>query len=83
MALFAVTDTGCGIAPEKQGKIFHRFEKLDENVQGSGLGLSICQLIVERYNNEIWIGTEYKDGSRFVFTHPIPNTTPNNKEAEL
>lgn len=83
MALFAVTDTGCGIAPEKQGKIFHRFEKLDENVQGSGLGLSICQLIVERFGGEIWIDTEYKDGSRFVFTHPIPNTTPNNKEAEL
>ena len=94
MALFAVTltgnhfiirisDTGCGIAPEKQGKIFHRFEQLDENVQGSGLGLSICQLIVERFGGEIWIDTEYKDGSRFVFTHPIPNTTPNNKEAEL
>lgn len=82
MALFSVTDTGCGIAPEKQDKIFNRFEKLDENAQGSGLGLSICQLIVEHFGGKIWIDTDYKDGSRFVFTHPIQPTTINNKEKE-
>lgn len=70
-AIFSVTDTGCGIAPEKQGQIFNRFEKLNENAQGSGLGLSICQLIVERFGGKIWIDSEYKDGSRFFFTHPI------------
>lgn len=41
-ALFSVTDTGCGIPPEKQHLIFERFEKLNDFVQGSGLGLSIC-----------------------------------------
>ena len=46
-ALFSVTDTGCGIPPEKQHLIFERFEKLNDFVQGSGLGLSICQLIVK------------------------------------
>ena len=71
VALFAVSDTGCGIAPEKQGAIFNRFEKLNENAQGSGLGLSICQLIVERFGGKIWIDPEYKNGSRFLFTHPI------------
>lgn len=71
MALFSVTDTGCGIAPEKQCTIFNRFEKLNENAQGSGLGLSICQLIVEHSGGRIWIDAEYKDGCRFVFTHPI------------
>lgn len=71
MAHFSVSDTGCGIAPEKQDKIFNRFEKLDENAQGSGLGLSICQLIVERFGGNIWIDKEYQNGSRFVFTHPI------------
>lgn len=71
LALFTVTDTGCGIALEKQSKIFNRFEKLNENAQGSGLGLSICQLIVEHFGGKIWIDTEYKDGCRFVFTHPI------------
>lgn len=71
IALFSVTDTGCGIALEKQSKIFNRFEKLDEKAQGSGLGLSICQLIVEHFGGKIWIDTEYKTGSRFIFTHPI------------
>lgn len=71
IVLFAVTDTGCGIAPEKQGQIFNRFEKLNENAQGSGLGLSICQLIVERFGGKIWIDSEYVGGSRFLFTHPI------------
>ena len=78
MTVFSVTDTGCGIAPEKQGQIFNRFEKLNENAQGSGLGLSICQLIVERFGGRIWIDPEYKDGSRFLFTHPIHST--NRKE---
>ena len=71
----AVSDTGCGIAPEKQGAIFNRFEKLNENAQGSGLGLSICQLIVERFGGKIWIDPEYKNGSRFLFTHPIVSTS--------
>lgn len=70
-ALFSVTDTGCGIAPEKQETIFNRFEKLNENAQGSGLGLSICQLIVEHFGGKIWIDPEYQSGSRFLFTHPI------------
>ncbi len=81
MALFSVTDTGCGIAPEKQSKIFNRFEKLDENAQGSGLGLSICQLIVEHLGGKIWIDTEYKNGCRFLFTHPLHSNTQN-KEVE-
>ena len=38
MALFTVTDTGCGIPPEKQNQIFNRFEKLNEGAQGTGLG---------------------------------------------
>lgn len=75
VALFAVSDTGCDIAPEKQGAIFNRFEKLNENAQGSGLGLSICQLIVERFGGKIWIDPEYKNGSRFLFTHPIVSTS--------
>lgn len=74
MALFSVTDTGCGIPKEKQASIFQRFEKLDENAQGSGLGLSICQLIIEHIGGKIWIDPDYTGGSRFVFTHPIHQT---------
>ena len=56
---------------DKQANIFQRFEKLNENAQGSGLGLSICQLIIEHIGGQIWIDSEYAEGSRFCFTHPI------------
>ena len=72
--LFTVTDTGCGIPKDRQTNIFQRFEKLNENVQGSGLGLSICQLIIEHIGGQIWIDSEYAEGSRFCFTHPISQT---------
>lgn len=73
MALFTVTDTGCGITLENQKKIFKRFEKLDEQDQGTGLGLSICQLIIKHIGGDVWIDPEYTEGSRFCFTHPIKN----------
>lgn len=82
MALFSVTDTGCGIPKEKQASIFRRFEKLDENAQGSGLGLSICQLIIEHIGGKIWIDPDYTGGSRFVFTHPIHQTRSNSKKED-
>lgn len=82
MALFSVTDTGCGIPKEKQASIFQRFEKLDENAQGSGLGLSICQLIIEHIGGKIWIDPDYTGGSRFVFTHPIHQTRSNSKKED-
>ena len=82
MALFSVTDTGCGIPKEKQARIFQRFEKLDENAQGSGLGLSICQLIIEHIGGKIWIDPDYTGGSRFVFTHPIHQTRNNSKKED-
>lgn len=70
-ALFSVTDTGCGIPLDKQAAIFQRFEKLNENAQGSGLGLSICQLIIEHVGGKIWIDPNHTEGSRFCFTHPV------------
>lgn len=70
-ALFSVTDTGCGIPPEKQHLIFERFEKLNDFVQGSGLGLSICQLIVKYMNGKLWVDSGHTRGARFCFTHPL------------
>lgn len=69
--VFMVEDTGCGIPLERQPHIFERFEKLHEGVQGAGLGLSICQLIIEFVGGRIWIDSEYTQGARFVFTHPL------------
>ena len=81
MALFSVSDNGCGIAPEQREKVFNRFEKLDENAQGSGLGLSICQLIIQRFGGRIWIDPDYSGGTRFCFTHPL--STPQRKEEHV
>ena len=79
-ALFTIEDTGCGIPFEQQQKIFHRFEKLNEEAQGSGLGLSICQRIIEQFGGKIWIDPSYTDGCRFCFTHPLPKE--NRKEVQ-
>lgn len=71
MAVFSVTDTGCGIPKEKQRLVFERFEKLNEYAQGTGLGLSICKLIVYKWKGAIWIDSDYTGGARFVFSHPL------------
>lgn len=74
-AVFIVEDTGCGIPLEKQANIFKRFEKLHDSIQGAGLGLSICRLIVDRMGGSISIDPEYTQGARFIFTHPLNKTT--------
>lgn len=81
-ALFSVTDTGCGIPKERQADIFQRFEKLNEDAQGSGLGLSICQLIIEHIGGSIWIDPNYTRGSRFLFTHPIRQAQAKKRKEE-
>ncbi len=71
IVVFSVTDTGCGIPVDKQQQVFERFEKLNEYAQGTGLGLSICKLIVEVWGGKIWIDPVYKEGARFMFSHPL------------
>lgn len=67
---FFITDTGCGIPEDKCKKIFERFEKLDDFVQGTGLGLSVCQIISEQLKGSLSVDVSYKGGARFVFIHP-------------
>ena len=67
---FYVTDTGCGIPPEKRQEIFTRFVKLDSFAQGTGLGLPICQTIVNKLGGEIGVESEAGKGSTFWFTIP-------------
>lgn len=61
-----VTDTGCGIAEDKLPLIFNRFEKLNDFVQGTGLGLPICKSIVERLGGRIDVESEVGKGSTFT-----------------
>ncbi len=55
---FYCEDTGSGIPKEKQKIVFDRFVKLDEFVQGTGMGLAICKSIVERMGGEIGVVSE-------------------------
>jgi len=70
-----VKDTGRGIPQNMLEKIFERFEKLDAFVQGAGLGLSICKLIVEKMNGRILVDSQLGIGTTFVIElpcHSIP-----------
>lgn len=67
---FYVTDTGCGITVEDQKIIFNRFVKLDEYVQGTGLGLALCKSIVKHLKGEIGVISEKGKGSTFWFVLP-------------
>lgn len=66
-----VTDTGVGIPPEKQAAIFDRFVKLDDFRQGTGLGLTICKMIIEKLGGEIGVSSRVGAGSTFWFTLPV------------
>lgn len=68
--LFYVSDTGCGIEPEKKDLVFNRFVKLNSFAQGTGLGLAICQMIVKKLGGEIGVESELGEGSTFWFTLP-------------
>lgn len=67
---FYVTDTGCGIPEEKKEFIFERFVKLDDFVQGLGLGLPLCKIIVDRLHGTIGVDSKVGEGSTFWFTLP-------------
>lgn len=70
----SVTDTGCGIPPEKHQAVFETFEKLDDFRQGTGLGLPICRNIALRLGGVLFIDSAYRDGARFVFVRPTEIT---------
>ena len=71
MALFSVTDTGCGISPDKREWIFERFTKADDFVPGSGLGLYLCRQIAERMKGQIYVDPDYTTGLRITLIIPI------------
>ena len=69
----SVTDTGPGIAPEDQDRIFEEFQQADagkEQPEGTGLGLALSKRLVELHGGRIWVDSERGKGSTFVFTLP-------------
>ncbi len=71
--IFTVGDNGIGIQPEFQEQIFGLFSRLHnaDRYAGTGIGLAICQRIVERYHGRIWVESEPGRGSEFRFTLPV------------
>jgi signal transduction histidine kinase len=71
----AVKDTGPGIAPADQAKIFEEFQQADNSATkkkgGTGLGLSISRRIVEMHGGKLWVESEVGKGSVFQFTLPV------------
>jgi signal transduction histidine kinase/HAMP domain-containing protein len=70
----AVADTGSGIPPEDQERVFERFEQGEtgaKRLEGIGVGLALCKEFVEMHGGRIWVESEEGAGSTFNFTLPV------------
>jgi PAS domain S-box-containing protein len=80
LAVIRTSDTGIGIAPEHQVRLFEKFfrvKRLDApSVSGTGLGLSIVKSIVERHGGEVWVESELDQGSTFYISLPLSERRP-------
>ena len=69
-----MTDSGIGIAPEDQPKVFEEFEQVGTadavKKEGTGLGLPLAKRFVELHGGRMWLDSEPGEGSRFSFTLP-------------
>jgi len=81
---FYVSDTGIGIAKNKQKLIFSRFGQIEDSLsrkyEGAGLGLSISKELVKLLGGKIWIKSELEQGSTFYFTMAYSPASPNIKQ---
>jgi len=82
--LFSLADNGIGIEAEYADRIFVIFQRLHERsaYPGTGIGLAMTKKIVEYFGGRIWLDTSYTEGSRFLFTLPMPAETMDESLAE-
>ncbi|MDF2440872.1 MAG: hypothetical protein JWN98_1856 [Abditibacteriota bacterium] len=83
-AIISVSDTGIGISAENQKRIFQAFEQVDTSYtrhqQGTGLGLSLAQRIVELHGGRLWLESVEGEGSTFFFALPLRTVELNDTE---
>ena len=79
LLLISVSDTGIGIKKEDMERLFESFQQVDSkrnrNIEGTGLGLTICKKLLELMNGKIWVESEYGKGSCLLYTSPSPRDT--------
>jgi signal transduction histidine kinase len=79
-AVIHISDTGIGIAPEDQVRLFEKFYRIRRrdvpSVSGTGLGLSIVKSIVERHGGRVWVESELNQGSTFYVSLPLSERKP-------
>jgi len=84
-AVICVADTGIGIAPDDQVRLFEKFYRVKRRdtmgVKGTGLGLAIVKSIVERHGGKVWVDSELDQGSTFHIDLPLGEVVP--PEAEV
>jgi PAS domain S-box-containing protein len=73
--IFYIRDNGIGIEPQYHDRIFGLFNRLNPEIDGTGIGLTLVRRIVETHQGHIWIESEPGKGSTFYFTLPIQETT--------
>src|SRR5262249_29933402 len=82
-----VADTGIGIAPDDQERIFERFQQVDSSstrrYQGTGLGLALVRQLLELQGGRIWVESEVNQGSRFHFTLPLRTPAPRDSTGDV
>lgn len=66
-----VRDNGIGIEPQYQERIFGLFNRLNPNVDGTGIGLSLVKRIIEFHGGKVWVKSEAGQGATFYFTLPL------------
>jgi signal transduction histidine kinase len=74
MAEVSVSDTGVGIAPEDQDKVFEEFRHVgtaSKKVEGTGLGLAISRKFIELHGGKIWVSSQVGSGSTFALNLPV------------
>ncbi len=70
--VISVSDEGIGIDPEQADRVFEVFRSLhsQDEYDGTGIGLALCERIIERHGGDIWVESEHGEGATFSFTLP-------------